>query len=112
MLLTGEKKSSMKIKHPLEWDHLGTGAIELAARLEQIRFSSDTSSGTPGRGARAANVLASSDRATTLGVNWYLNKRMRISFDAVREKLEDPRTALIRDRTVYWGRYLRIQFVL
>jgi len=51
----------------------GVGAIELAARYEQLRFGSSEHAGLPSRSPRASNILASSDRVWTAGVNWYVN---------------------------------------
>jgi phosphate-selective porin OprO and OprP len=110
-LITGEKKADVTPKRPLGWG-IGTGAIELAARVEQIRFGSAEHIGTPSRSPRAVNLFSTSERAATFGVNWYLNRWMRITYNGVREQIEDVQNTPIRGRDVYWGHYVRMQFVL
>jgi phosphate-selective porin len=87
----------------------GIGAIELAARCEQIRFGSSEHPGTPLRHQRAANVLPTSNRAWTFGVNWYLNRWVKIQFNGVREKIEDTMRGPIVGENLLWTRALRLQ---
>lgn len=90
----------------------GVGAIQLAARYEQLRFGSSEHPGLPSRSSRAANIFSESERVATFGVNWYLNRFTRIQFNAVREVIEDVLKAPILGQSTYWSRYVRIQFVL
>jgi phosphate-selective porin OprO/OprP len=111
-VLTGERKAGgVEPKHafPLH----GAGAFEVAARIEELRFSS---AGTGGEEAftnpRAANILPNRDRALTLGANWYLNRFGRIAFNMVRETIQDPLRSPLPDRTTFWSGTLRLQFVM
>ncbi len=116
-VLTGEKKGTgVEPRKPFIWwgrggGH-GLGAVEIAGRYEQIRFGSAEHPGLPSRSPRGANLAAASERVATFGVNWYLNRFMRVQFNAIRELIEDVERAPITGQDTYWSRYVRIQFVL
>jgi phosphate-selective porin OprO/OprP len=88
----------------------GVGAFQIAARYEQLRFGSAEHPGRPSRSTRAANLVAASERVASFGVNWYVNRMVRIQFNWIREVMEDPQQAPIEGLTTYWSRYVRIQF--
>lgn len=91
----------------------GIGALELAARLEELRFGSVRTGGElPSRSTRATNILPNRDRILTLGVNWYLTRFGRVTVNGTREDLQDPRRTPIPGRTRFWGAVVRLQFVL
>jgi phosphate-selective porin len=109
-VLTGERKAGGVVpRHDLlrGW---GFGATEIAGRYEQIRFGSATHPGAPSRSLRAANILGNSDRAWTFGVNWYLNRWIKIQGNFVRERIEDPQRVPISGQDRYWSRICRLQF--
>ena len=111
-VLTGEKKDRYVIpKRPFGWG-TGFGAFEIAARGEQIRFGSAEHPGTPSRSTRAANLASASERVATFGVNWYLNRWVRVQFNGLRETIEDPDKVPVRGIQSYWSKYVRIQFSL
>ena len=111
-LLTGEKKVNV-IKPKRDFiTGRGLGAVEFAARYEQIRFGSAEHPGLPSRSSRAANIYSESERVATFGVNWFLNRFMRIQYNAIREVIEDVQNAPIPGVGTYWSRYVRMQFVL
>lgn len=130
--VTGEKKSA-----GLDTPRHRFGAVELAARLETLSFGSVTATsgtergvGTPrverafrGAGApgsrmdlstspRADSVLGNSDRALTLGANWYLNRWVKIQANLIREQILDPSMGPFPARAVFWSRVLRLQFTI
>ncbi len=113
-LVTGERKSGNVNPRRDLLPGLGIGAWELAARYEQLRFGSEEHPGLPSRTPRAANILGNSDRVWTLGATWYWNRWVKIQFNAVHERIEDP----LQDRSpihgigAYWMRLVRIQFVM
>jgi phosphate-selective porin OprO/OprP len=111
-LLTGENRSGdVEPRRPLFQG--GAGAIEVVARIEELRFSSAGTGGEPPfDNPRAANILPNRDRAVTLGVNWYVNKFGRVAWNAVRESIQDPVRSPLPDRTHWWTGILRLQFVL
>ena len=90
----------------------GIGAIQIAARYEQLRFGSSEHLGLPSRSSRAVNLVSESERVATFGVNWFLNRFTRVQFNAYREVIEDIEKTPIRGIDTYWSRYVRIQFVL
>jgi len=111
-VVTGEKTAGgVKPRKDFLTGH-GLGAIQIAARYEQLRFGSREHPGLPTRSSRGANLVSESERVATFGVNWYLNRFTRIQFNALREVIEDVERAPIRGIDTYWSRYLRIQFVL
>ncbi|PYS55060.1 MAG: hypothetical protein DMG13_05700 [Acidobacteria bacterium] len=110
--ITGEKKADgIEPRHSLFVDG-GAGAIELAARYEQLRFGSSQHIGLPSRSPRASNILGNSDRVWTLGVNWYANRFVKIQVNGVHDKIEDIQRSPIPDRPNYWMGILRLQFVM
>ena len=88
----------------------GWGAVELAARLEQLRFGSAEHPGLPSRSSRAANISGASERVATFGANWYVNHNVMIQFNAYRELVEDLEKTPINNVGSYWSRFVRIQF--
>jgi len=90
----------------------GFGAIQIVARYEQMRFGSAEHPGLPSRSTRAANIYSESERIATFGVNWYLNRFVRVQYNAIREVIEDLQKAPILGQSTYWSRYVRIQFVM
>jgi phosphate-selective porin OprO/OprP len=110
--LTGERKAGgIEPRHPLFQG--GAGAVEVVARFDELRFSSDGTGGEPPfTNPRAANILPNRDRVVTLGSNWYLNRYGRVLFNAVRETIQDPLRSPLSDRTRFWTGVLRLQFVM
>ena len=89
-VVTGESRDGGVIpKRPLLQG--GFGAVEVTARYEKLRFSSAGSPDEPpSRSPRAANVAPNGDRAWTIGVNWYVNRWVKVRFNAISETLDDP----------------------
>ena len=112
--LTGEKKDNGIQPRKDFILERGIGAVELAARYEQIRFGSSEHPGRPFRHERAANILGNSNRVWTFGVNWYLNRYVKIQGNAIREKLEDTQgdRSPISGRDRFWTWLCRMQFVM
>jgi phosphate-selective porin len=88
----------------------GIGAVQLAARYEQLRFGSSEHPGLPSRSSRAANIYSASERVASFGANWYLNRFVKIQFSALREVLEDAQKTPIPGVDTYWSKFVRIQF--
>jgi len=110
-IVTGEGKVAHVVPRR-EFPRRGAGAVELAIRCEQIRFGSSEHPGTPLRNQRAANILPTSDRAWTFGVNWYLNRWLKLQFNGVREWIEDTVRGPIPGENVLWTRMLRLQVAM
>lgn len=109
--ITGEKKSNVdKPKKPLFQG--GFGAIELAARVESLKFKSGAS-GEPGsRSPRADVILGNGNQVTTFGVNWYVNRWIKIQANLIREKLDDPSQGPLPSKASFSSKAIRFQFSL
>ena len=90
----------------------GFGALEVAARYERIWFDSVGGTDFAFANPRAENILPSGERALTLGVNWILNRFVKIQVNGVREHVEDPARNPVANGAAFWSRVLRLQFVL
>jgi phosphate-selective porin OprO/OprP len=109
-VVTGEhKRGGVVPRHELlsGW---GFGAVELAARYEQLRFGSGEHPGLPSRSIRGANIYGNSDRAWTFGVNWYMNRWIKVQGDFIRERIEDAQRVPLPGFTLYWSHVCRVQF--
>lgn len=116
-VVTGDPKASVSEPRREFIFGRGIGAVELGARFEAIRFGSADHIGAPSRGNRAANVLGNSDRIWTVGVNWYVNRWVKIQFNGVHEKIEDflhPERVPsgFAGTEAFWTKVVRLQFVL
>jgi len=73
----------------------------------------DTSGNTDASTSRRAEiVLGNYDRAITFGVNWYVNRWVRLQANLIREQLLDPTLGPLPERPTFWSRVLRIQVAL
>ena len=93
-VLTGEAKAAGLSVPPRPVHHGGVGTIELAARFESLLFRDGTGP-------------VSETRIGTAGVNWNLNRWVRVQFNLIREQLYQP-----SGRSVFWARVFRVQFVV
>ncbi len=81
-VLTGEDASYKEIKPKAPWapDSEGWGAWELVARVGELDI--DDASFIGGNASFAdPNIAISNERAWSVGVNWYLNRNIKWSFD-------------------------------
>jgi phosphate-selective porin len=98
--LTGEKKAG-RLEPRRAVGH-GLGAVELAARVEQLRF-----------GNAGLNPSTNADHAMTAGLNWYLNYYVRVQSNLVMESIEDPqRSPAPSAAGRFIGAIFRVQFTL
>jgi phosphate-selective porin len=109
-LIAGKRTSKAVVPKENFLTARGIGALEAAARYESLRFGSAGHVGIASRSPRSGNVLVSSDRAVTLGLNWYWNRFTKIQINGIREILEDPREVPVPGRTRYWTTVVRLQF--
>ena len=110
-VLTGENKERPLRPQRDVFDG-GLGAIELAARIERIWADSVGGTDVPFANPRAETILPSGDRALTLGVNWTLNRLMKLQFNGIRERIEDPARSPVLNGAAFWSRIVRLQLVL
>jgi phosphate-selective porin OprO and OprP len=109
-LLTGEDKEDFNgPRRPLFQG--GIGAVEIGARYEKLWFESVDKNGPAFRNPRAEHILGNSDAVWTLGVNWFPNRWVRVTTNAIHEAFEDsPRTPL-PGTTKFWSGVTRLQIV-
>jgi phosphate-selective porin OprO/OprP len=107
--LTGETKSKGLDRplHPLFRG--GVGAIELAARVEEIAYGADPNDPAASTAKRSPVVLGNRDLAVTLGVNWYPTRLIKIQGNVIREQIADPSAGPLPGRKAFWSRVLRVQ---
>jgi phosphate-selective porin OprO and OprP len=108
--ITGERKEDGVDEPRRPFLQGGIGAVELALRLENIKFGSMADNDEPSSGPRADVVLGNSNRLQTYGVNWYLNRWVKIQLNFVRERLADPTQGPLPEQSSFWSRFVRFQF--
>jgi phosphate-selective porin OprO and OprP len=110
--ITGESKSRGLDRPNRPLPGGGFGALELAARLETMTFGSGAPPGEGARSPRADVILRNRDVATTVGVNWYVNRWVKVQGNIIRESIEDPARGPVPSRPVFWSSVVRFQVVL
>jgi phosphate-selective porin OprO and OprP len=90
----------------------GIGAVEVAARVEELSFGSEASGEPPSASPRADVVLGNSDRAITLGANWYLNRWIKVQFNLFRETIDLPGLGPLPSKPSFWSRVFRFQLTI
>jgi phosphate-selective porin len=116
-VVTGEDKSkgADEPKRPLFGG--GFGSIELAARLEAVRFSSNGTA-PPSTGPRAETILPHHERAVTVGVNWSPNRWVRVQANVIRDTMSiptgdvSPSGSIDGPSSSFWTRVVRFRFAL
>jgi len=111
-LATGEQKSAGADKPRRPVLRGGFGAVELAGRVEALTFRSAARNGVPSTSPRSDVVLRNDDRATTVGLNWYPFRGIKIQGNLVRESISDPGRGPLPSKPAFWSRILRFQFTI
>jgi phosphate-selective porin OprO and OprP len=106
-LLTGErKKDSVEPARPFLRG--GTGAIEIAGRVERLASRSPGVNDGSFSSPRAPWVMPRADDVWTGGVNWYWNDFVKLQANVIRERrTEDGR--VIAGEGNLWSRTFRVQ---
>ncbi len=111
--LTGEKKKR-PLKPKNDFLQGGIGAVEVVARFERMWFDS-LGTGEAYRSTRAEFVLPEGEKAFTVGVNWTLNRFVKLQINGIREDVDRARNPVLPDTFppgAFWNRVIRLQFVL
>ena len=87
--LTGERKHG-RLEPRNDLLRGGIGAVELAARVEELRFETATYPGSAFGFPTEAALSGNADHVVTLGINWYLNHYFKLQGNLVREWIDDP----------------------
>ena len=110
-VLTGEKKAGGVV--PRKGLLMGgAGAVEVAARYDQLKFDSRLGVDPPFRNSRAETILPSGDRVWTVGLNWYVNRWGKIQINGIREHATDPERSPTLDGSAFWSKIVRFQLEL
>jgi phosphate-selective porin len=110
--LTGEKKAAGLDTPRRPFLRGGVGAVEVAFRIETLAFGSIATDEAPSSSPRANVVASGDDRVTTLGVNWYLNRWVKIQVNAIRETITNARRGSLSAGTSVWSQLTQFQFTL
>lgn len=115
-LLTGEPKTR-PVKPANDFLQGGIGAVEVTGRYERLWFDSvggpgANVAGVASRQPRAEQIMASGERALTIGVNWTLNRWIRVQVSGIRERVEDVDRSPVANGAAFWNRVIRFQFGL
>ena len=88
------------------------GRIEVAARHETLSFGSGGNTEELSTSTRANAVLGNSDRVTTLGINWHVNRWVKVQANVIRESIERPSMGPMPGSSGFWSRVIRFQFAM
>jgi phosphate-selective porin len=110
-IVTGEGKTR-PVKPANDFLQGGIGAVEVGARYERLWFDSAGGATTPTRANRAETILTAGEKVLTLGVNWTLNRFIKLQVNGIREHVEDPGRNPVSNGAAFWSRLVRLQFVL
>ena len=89
----------------------GIGAIELAARYEQLSFESVSKQGTAFTNPRSEYLVPNTDTVVTIGVNWITSKWTRVIVNAIHEEFEDSSRTPLTGTTGFWSGLVRLNIV-
>jgi phosphate-selective porin len=84
----------------------------VAARYETLGFGSRMQGEMPSTSARAIAVLGNSDRVTTLGGNWHVNRWIKVQANLIREDIGRPSMGPRPEHSSFWSRAIRLQLTL
>jgi len=102
-VLTGEEK-----ERPVE-PKRRFGAIEAVARIERLWFDSAGGEEPALRNPRADAILRSGEKVLSFGLNWYITRWVKLQFQTMREKPEDPERSPLAAGEVFWSPVFRFQ---
>ena len=88
------------------------GVVEVGARYETLSFGSTGSNGEPSTSARADVVLGNAHRAVTAGINWHINRWVKVQANVVREDIKRPSLGPSPEHAGFWSRVFRLQITI
>jgi phosphate-selective porin len=87
-------------------------ALDLTGRFDRLMFGSGTSADEAFLNPRAAIVARLGKDAVTGGVNWHLNRWIKVQGNIVREQLIDPLALMPLSATPLWSAVVRFQVAM
>jgi len=111
-VLTGERKRA-RVEPRKSVLAGGLGAIEVAARLERLRFDDVVYPGGVVHGPRADDLIANREWVSTVGATWFLHTRVKVQGNLIFESIADPtRSPAPRNNGRLTSGVVNLQFVL
>lgn len=89
----------------------GVGAIELAARYEQLTFESAGKTGPAFTNPRSEHLVPNTNRVFTVGVNWTASKWTRVIVNAIHEDFDDETRTPVAGTSKFWSGLVRLNIV-
>ena len=102
-VLTGEEK-----ERPVQ-PKRSIGAVEAAARYDRLWYDSAGGEPPPLRNPRADSIYPNGDRVLSLGINWYINRWVKLQFHTIRETVQDPERSPFTPNEAFWSPVFRFQ---
>jgi phosphate-selective porin OprO and OprP len=93
------------------WGQAPLRGLDLTARFDRLSFGS-AAQGEAFLNPRADSVAPIGRDAWTAGVNWYVNRWVKVQANAVREQLVDPLSLLPLGTTPMWSTVVRFQVAM
>jgi hypothetical protein len=94
------------------WGHAPLRGLDLTARFDRLSFGSASPSPDAFLNPRADRVAPVGKDAVTAGVNWYVNRWVKVQANTVREQLVDPLALLPIGTTPLWSTVVRFQVAM
>jgi hypothetical protein len=94
------------------WGNAPLRGLDLTARFDRLSFGSASTSGDAFLNPRADRVAPIGKDAITAGVNWYVNRWVKLQVNTVREQLTDPLALLSIGTTPLWSTVVRFQVAM
>ena len=88
-----------------------TKYLELAARIEQLKFRSASTAGLAFTNPRNDNQVPNSDTVFTVGLNWTTTRWTRVIINAIHEEFDDETRAPNSGTASYWSGLVRLNIV-
>jgi phosphate-selective porin OprO and OprP len=93
------------------WGQAPIRGLDLTARFDRLSFGS-AAQGEAFLNPRADTVAPIGRDAWTAGVNWYVNRWVKVQANTVREQLVDPLSLLPLGTTPLWSAVVRFQVAM
>jgi phosphate-selective porin OprO/OprP len=110
VILTGENKTDDIVPDKPLFQG-GIGAIEIGARYDELGFSSAEHNGPAFQNPRSDNLIGAKDKTWTFGLNWFTNKWVRVTLNAIHEEFVDAVETPVNGTTSFWAGLARLQIV-
>jgi phosphate-selective porin OprO and OprP len=94
------------------WGHAPFRGVDLTARFDRLTFGSTSTTGEAFLNPRADYVAPIGKDAITAGVNWYVNRWVKVQANTVREQMADPLALLPIGTAPLWSTVLRFQVAM